>query len=78
MDEDVPGGTTATMMQQVLEEKNGFQWLDSDPVTLSAAYHRPPYGADGGYFSKPNAPDLFHSAYTLMHEADPTTYPDVF
>lgn len=78
MDEDVPGGTTATMMQHVLEDQNGFQWLDSDPVTLSAAYHRTAYGADGGYFSKPNATDLFNSAYALMHEADPTTYPNVF
>jgi len=74
-DEDIPGGTSAYMMQHVLEEQNGFYWLDSEPVTLTAAAHRPAYGADGGFFSKPTADDLFKAVYELMYESDPQTYP---
>ncbi len=75
MDEDVPGGTTAFMMQQVLEKQGGYYWLDSPPRTLTAQAHRPAYGTDGGYFSKPNAEDIVTLLYTIMHEADPTQYP---
>jgi 2-oxoisovalerate dehydrogenase E1 component len=75
LDEDVPGGTTATMMQEVLEKQNGFQWLDSDPRTLSAKPHRPAFGSDGAYFSKPNAEELFDLVYEIMNEADPASYP---
>lgn len=75
LDEDVPGGTTATMMQEVLENQNGFQWLDSDPRTLSAQAHRPAFGTDGSYFSKPHAEDLFDAVYEMMNEADPASYP---
>ncbi len=70
-DEDVPGGATAYMLQQVLEVQGGYWHLDSPPVTLSAQAHRPAYGSDGDYFSKPNADDLFDAVYSLMHEADP-------
>ncbi len=75
VDEDVPGGTSAYMMQQVLEEQDGFYWLDSEPVTLTAPAHRPAYGQDGMFFSKPTADDLFKTVYELMHESDPANYP---
>lgn len=75
LDEDVPGGTTAFMMQQVLERQGGYHWLDSEPRTLSAKAHRPAYGTDGDYFSKPNKHDIFHAVYDMMNEADPTNFP---
>jgi pyruvate/2-oxoglutarate/acetoin dehydrogenase E1 component len=75
LDEDFPGGTTAYMMQQVLDGQNGYQWLDSPPRTLSAKPHRPAYGSDGDYWSKPNREHLFRTVYDLMHEADPAKYP---
>ncbi len=75
LDEDVPGGATAYMLQQVIERQGGYDWLDSPPVTLSAQAHRPAYGTDGNYFSKPNAEDVFETVYELMHEADPRRYP---
>jgi pyruvate/2-oxoglutarate/acetoin dehydrogenase E1 component/TPP-dependent pyruvate/acetoin dehydrogenase alpha subunit len=75
MDEDVPGGATAYMMQQVLEVQGGYSWLDSEPRTLAAAAHRPAYGSDGDYWSKPNREQLFTTVYELMHEAAPASYP---
>lgn len=75
LDEDVPGGTTAYMMQEVLEKQGGFWWLDAEPRTLSAKAHRPSYGSDGAYFSKPSAEELFELVYDIMHEADPASYP---
>jgi len=75
LDEDVPGGATAFMMQQVLEVQGGYQYLDSAPATLSAKAHRPAYGSDGDYFSKPGADDVFKAVYDIMHEADPVNYP---
>ncbi|MDT8305829.1 MAG: thiamine pyrophosphate-dependent enzyme [Anaerolineae bacterium] len=74
-DEDVPGGTTAYMMQQVLEVQNGFYWLDAPPRTLPAQEHRPAYGTDGDYWSKPNVESIFETVYELMHDSDPRTYP---
>ncbi|MFW6062820.1 MAG: alpha-ketoacid dehydrogenase subunit alpha/beta [Chloroflexota bacterium] len=74
-DEDVPGGTTAYMMQKVLEEQKGYYWLDSEPRTLPGAEHRPAYGTDGDYFSKPNVESIFETVYELMNEADPQRYP---
>lgn len=76
LDEDVPGGTTAYMMQQVLEKQEGYRFLDSAPKTISSRAHRPAYGTDGDYFSKPNAEDVFAVIYGLMNESDPVTYPD--
>ncbi len=78
VDEDVPGGTTAYMMQQVLERDGGYQFLDSAPKTIPAREHRPAYSSDGDYYSKPNAEDLFEAAYELMNEADPRQYPSIF
>lgn len=75
IDEDVPGGASAFMMQQVLEAQGGYQWLDSEPRTLAAREHRPAYGTDGAYFSKPNAQEIFEAAYALMHESNPKKYP---
>lgn len=76
-DEDVPGGATAFMMQKVLEEQEGYRYLDSAPVTLPARPHRPAYGSDGDYFSKPNTEDVIDAAYKLMHESTPSRYPDL-
>ena len=75
LDEDVPGGATAYMMQEVIEKQGGFYWLDSEPRTLSAQEHRPAYGSDGNYFSKPNTEDVFEAVYDIMNEADPARYP---
>ena len=74
-DEDVPGGTTAYMMRQVLEKQKGFYWLDSEPRTLPAKAHRPAYGTDGDYWSKPNVENVIETVYDLMNEADPKSYP---
>lgn len=77
VDEDMPGGTTAYMLQQVLEHQGGYQWLDSAPRTLPGAEHRPAYGSDGDYWSKPNAETIFDAAYAIMHEADPRRFPEI-
>ncbi|MEZ4982488.1 MAG: transketolase C-terminal domain-containing protein [Saprospiraceae bacterium] len=71
MDEDVPGGATAYMMQKVMEEQGGYRFLDSAPTTLSAKSHRPPYGSDGDYFSKPNPEDVYEVITKLVWEAEP-------
>jgi pyruvate/2-oxoglutarate/acetoin dehydrogenase E1 component/TPP-dependent pyruvate/acetoin dehydrogenase alpha subunit len=73
-DEDVPGGATAFMMQKVLEEQGAYQYLDSKPRTIAAKEHRPAYGSDGDYFSKPNAEDVFDVVYGVMSEADPSSF----
>lgn len=77
LDEDVPGGTTAYMMQEVLERQDGYRFLDSAPKTLSAQPHRPAYGTDGNYWSKPNREDVFEAVYALMHEFNPRQYPSL-
>jgi pyruvate/2-oxoglutarate/acetoin dehydrogenase E1 component len=74
-DEDVPGGASAYMMQKVIEEQGGYNWLDSEPRTISSQAHRPAYGTDGNYFSKPNVQDIFETIYEMMNEADPARYP---
>ena len=78
LDEDVPGGASAYMMQKVVEEQRGYEWLDSEPRTLSGKAHRPAYGSDGDYFSKPNREDVFRTIYELMHESDPARFPLFF
>ncbi len=75
VDEDVPGGGTAYMMQEVLENQEGYQYLDTAPRTISAKPHRPAFGSDGDYFSKPNVEQIFELGYRLMHESDPASYP---
>ena len=78
MDEDVPGGSSAYMMQQVLEIQNGYHYLDSQPLTITAKDHRPAYGDDGDYFSKSNIDDVIDKCYQLMYESDPVKYPRIF
>jgi 2-oxoisovalerate dehydrogenase E1 component len=77
LDEDVPGGGSAYMMQEVIEKQGGYYHLDSEPRTLSGKPHRPAYGSDGDYWSKPNAETVFDTVYELMHEVDPTRYPEI-
>lgn len=78
VDEDVPGGATAFMMQQVLEVQKGFQWLDSEPKTHTAAEHRPPFGSDGDYYTKPSTDSIFNAVYEMMHDYAPDRYPALF
>jgi 2-oxoisovalerate dehydrogenase E1 component len=75
VDEDVPGGTTAYMLQEVIEKQGGYYWLDSPPRTLPGTPHRPAYGSDGDYWSKPNVETVFDAVYQLMHEVSPADYP---
>ena len=77
LDEDVPGGGTAYMMQDVIEKQGGYYHLDSEPRTLSGKAHRPAYGSDGDYWSKPNAETVFDTVYDMMHEVDPDRYPEI-
>ncbi len=74
LDEDVPGGTTAFMMQEVLEGQGGWNYLDIPPKTLTGKEHRPAYTTDGDYFSKPSAEDIFDAVYAMMKEAAPGKY----
>ncbi len=78
LDEDVPGGASAYIMQKLLEEQKAFKYLDSEPVTLTAKEHRPAYGTDGDYFSKPSAEDVFDAVYHLMQEVNPAKYPRIY
>lgn len=78
VDEDVPGGASAYMMQQVVEEQGGYRYLDSAPATLTAKAHRPAYASDGDYFSKPSNEDIFETVYRIMNESDPQTYPELY
>lgn len=78
IDEDVPGGASAYILQQIIDEQNAYKHLDSKPETLSAKAHRPSYGTDGDYFSKPSAEDIFEKVYAIISEANPTEYPSLF
>jgi len=77
-DEDVPGGGTAYMMQKVLEEQGGYKYLDSKPITIASKAHRPAYGSDGDYFSKPSAEDVFDVIYNLMLEVNPGKFVKIY
>ena len=77
-DEDFPGGASAYMMQQVVDEQNAYQYLDSPPRTISAKAHRPPYASDGDYFSKPNPEEVFDCVYELMREVNPQRFPELY
>jgi pyruvate/2-oxoglutarate/acetoin dehydrogenase E1 component/TPP-dependent pyruvate/acetoin dehydrogenase alpha subunit len=77
-DEDVPGGASAYMMQQVLEVQQAYRYLDSQPITISAQAHRPAYGSDGDYFSKPNTETVVEKIYALMQEASPALFPPLY
>lgn len=78
VDEDVPGGASAFILQQIVDEQNAYQFLDSQPQTIAAKAHRPAYGTDGDYFSKPSAEDIFEKVYAIMHEAMPERYPSLY
>ncbi len=78
IDEDFPGGASSHILKVVLEDHDGFKFLDSKPITLTSKEHRPPYGSDGDYFSKPSVDDIFESCYKIMHEYNPKKYPLTF
>lgn len=77
-DEDVPGGASAFILQQIVEKQKGYYFLDSAPKTISAKEHRPPYGTDGDYFSKPSVDDIIEVVYEMMSEGNPAKYPPIF
>lgn len=78
IDEDVPGGASAYLLNEILEKQNAYDYLDSKPVTLTAKDHRAAYGTDGDYFSKPNAEDIFEAIYNIMHEVNPDKYKKLY
>ncbi|MFQ3296083.1 MAG: pyruvate/2-oxoglutarate/acetoin dehydrogenase E1 component/TPP-dependent pyruvate [Polaribacter sp.] len=78
VDEDVPGGASAYLLQEILEKQNGYQYLDSKPSTLTAKEHRTAYSTDGDYFSKPSAEDIFEKVYDMMHESNPEKYKNLY
>ncbi len=78
IDEDVPGGASAYIMQQILDNQNAYDYLDSKPQTLTAKSHRPAYGTDGDYFSKPSVEDIYEKVYAMMSEVNPKKYPSLY
>jgi pyruvate/2-oxoglutarate/acetoin dehydrogenase E1 component/TPP-dependent pyruvate/acetoin dehydrogenase alpha subunit len=78
IDEDVPGGASAYILQQIVEVQDGYSYLDSKPQTLTSKAHRPAYGTDGDYFSKPSVDDVYEKIYAMMSEARPNQYPDLY
>jgi pyruvate/2-oxoglutarate/acetoin dehydrogenase E1 component len=78
VDEDVPGGASAYLLDQIINKQGAFKWLDSEPNTLTSKAHLPAYGTDGDYFSKPSIEDIFDAAYAMMSEANPTKYPAIY
>lgn len=77
VDEDVPGGCSSYLVQEIIENQGAYQYLDSPPQTLTAKNHRPAYSSDGDYFSKPNAEDIFEKIYEIIRESDPSNYPSL-
>jgi len=78
IDEDVPGGASSYIMNEILEKQNAYEFLDSKPATITAKSHRPAYGTDGDYFSKPNAEDIFETIYAMMNEVNPKKYTKLY
>jgi pyruvate/2-oxoglutarate/acetoin dehydrogenase E1 component/TPP-dependent pyruvate/acetoin dehydrogenase alpha subunit len=78
IDEDLPGGASAYILQQIIEQQDAYNHLDSKPQTLTAKAHRPAYGTDGDYFSKPSAEDIYEKVYEMMHEVNPSKYPSLY
>ena len=78
IDEDVDGGATAFILQQILEKQKVFRYLDSDPLTISAENHRAPYASDGDYFSKPSVDDMVEKIYGLFTESNPQKFPKIY
>lgn len=77
IDEDVEGGTSAFILQQILEKQKAFRYLDSDPLTISAENHRPAYASDGDYFSKPSVDDMVEKVYAMFNESNPAKFPKI-
>ena len=75
IDEDMPGGASSYILEHIVNEQNGYRYLDSKPQTLTAQPHRPAYGTDGDYFSKPSTEDVFEKVYEMMHESNPEDFP---
>lgn len=78
IDEDVPGGASAYILQEIVENQKAYKHLDSEPQTLASKAHRPAYGTDGDYFSKPSVEDIFEKVYEIMNEVNPTKYPSLY
>ena len=78
IDEDVPGGASAYILQQIIEQQDAYNYLDSKPQTLTAKAHRPAYGTDGDYFSKPSTEDIFEKVYGMMNEVNPSKFPSLY
>jgi pyruvate/2-oxoglutarate/acetoin dehydrogenase E1 component/TPP-dependent pyruvate/acetoin dehydrogenase alpha subunit len=78
IDEDVPGGASAFILQQIIEQQDAYNYLDSKPQTLTAKAHRPAYGTDGDYFSKPSAEDIYEKIYGMMNEVNPSKFPNLY
>ena len=78
IDEDVPGGASAYILQQIIEQQDGYNYLDSKPQTLTAKAHRPSYGTDGDYFSKPSTEDIYEKVYEMMNEVNPSKFPSLY
>ncbi|MGX1024641.1 alpha-ketoacid dehydrogenase subunit alpha/beta [Psychroflexus sp. MBR-150] len=78
IDEDVPGGASSYILQNIIEKQNAYRYLDSQPQTLTSYAHRPAYGTDGDYFSKPSTEDIFEKVYAIMHEFKPEKYPELY
>lgn len=78
IDEDLPGGASAFILQQIVEQQDAYVHLDSKPQTLTAKAHRPAYGTDGDYFSKPSAEDIYEKVYSMMNEVNPSKYPNLY
>lgn len=78
LDEDVPGGASAYILKKILEDQDGYHYLDSAPITITSKEHRPAYATDGDYFSKPSSDDVFDAIYNLMHEVNPQKYPKIY
>ena len=78
IDEDIPGGASAYILQEILENQNGYMHLDSKPATLTAKAHRTAYGTDGDYFSKPSAEDIFEKIYEIMNDENPSKYKNLY
>ncbi|MEQ3691732.1 MAG: thiamine pyrophosphate-dependent enzyme [Flavobacterium sp.] len=78
IDEDVPGGASAYILQEIIENQKAYKHLDSEPQTLASQAHRPAYGTDGDYFSKPSVEDIFEKVYAIMNEADPAKFPSLY
>jgi pyruvate/2-oxoglutarate/acetoin dehydrogenase E1 component/TPP-dependent pyruvate/acetoin dehydrogenase alpha subunit len=78
IDEDLPGGASAYILQQIVEQQDAYKHLDSKPQTLTSKAHRPAYGTDGDYFSKPSTEDIYEKVYEMMHEVNPSKFPNLY